>query len=526
MNTNLGYNVSPAEIAAARVKIAKRKRLLGFSKHQDKNAPPLTYAEWLPIVSPTFVWHWRQTQYIIKHIQKMLDGEINKLMIFMPPRHTKSETVTVRLPAYVIEHDQSTRCIIGAYAQTLANKFSRKTRRIVQSRIRLSKERTAVDDWETDAGGGLRAVGVGAGVTGMGANWLFIDDPVKNREEANSETYREKVWDWYTDDLYTRMEPGCKTVLIMTRWHQDDLAGRILASEDAPNWTVINLPALAEANDPLGRTEGEALCPERYDGKALADIRRVMGASFQALYQQRPAAEEGEIFRREWWQYYREAPKLKWIMQSWDTAFKKGAENDYSVGTTWGCTDTGFYLLDRWKEKVDYPTLKKMVKIVAAKWCPRTILIEDKASGQSLIQDLKTNTTLPIIAVPVDSDKVTRAHAVTPTIEAGNVYLPESTPWLQDYIDEHAVFPNGSHDDEVDSTTQFLNYVRRKGEAAFKDFAEAAEATGKSGQHVWRQQANPEHYRCDQCGITVKVPAGQTAQAVAVTKGWDKCNPT
>lgn len=520
MNDVLEYEDKLALASAIR----KRRIRLGIAPKQARQTDkPLTYAEWLPIVSPTFVWHWRQTQYIIKHIQMMLDGKINKLMIFLPPRHTKSETVTVRLPAYVIEHDQSTRCIVGAYAQTLANKFSRKTRRIIQSRISLSKERTAVDDWETDAGGGLRAVGVGAGVTGMGANWLFIDDPVKNREEANSETYREKVWDWYTDDLYTRMEPGCKTVLIMTRWHQDDLAGRILASEDAPNWTVINLPALAEANDPLGRKEGEALCPERYDEQALADIRRVMGASFQALYQQRPAAEEGDIFKREWWQYYKEAPKLKWIIQSWDTAFKKGAENDYSVCHTWGSSDRGFYLLDRWKDKAEFPVLKRTVISHANKWHPRAVLIEDKASGQSLIQELKTNTTLPVLAISVDSDKVTRAHAVTPTIEAGNCYLPEDAPWLQDMIDEFATFPNGAHDDEVDATTQFLNYVRRKGEAAFKDFAEAAEAAGKAGQHVWRQQANPNHWRCDQCGITIVVPTGQDVQEVAESKGMAKC---
>lgn len=513
-------------IAALNAEIELRLRGINPGDAPKKADKPLSYREWLPVVSPTFTWTWRQTSYIIDHIEQMLAGDIDKLMIFMPPRHTKSETVTVRLPAYILENNGHDRVIVGAYNQTLVNKFSRKTRRIAQSRFELSKERTAVEDWETKEGGGLRAVGVGGGVTGQGGNWIIIDDPVKNREEANSPTYREKCWDWYTDDLYTRLEPGGKLILIMTRWHEDDLAGRILASEDGPNWTVINLPALAEANDPLGREEGEALCPERYTEADLLRIKRVMGASFQALYQQRPAAEEGEIFKREWWQYYREAPKLKWIMQSWDTAFKKGAENDYSVCTTWGCTNTGFYLLDRWKEKVDYPTLKKTAKGMAAKWCPRTILIEDKASGQSLIQDLKTGTNLPIIAVPVDSDKITRAHAVTPTVEAGNVYLPESAPWLQDYIDEHAVFPNGSHDDEVDSTTQFLNYVRRKGEAAFKDFAEAAEAKGKAGQHVWRQQANPNHWRCDQCGITIVVPTGQDVQEVAESKGMAKCEPT
>lgn len=417
----------------------------------------LSFDAWLPIVTPQFRWDWQHLAYIRSILHRVTTGEIKKLMLFMPPRHGKSEMVTVRYPAWLLEIQQDKRVIIGAYNQTLANKFSRKTRRIASERFEISRDRTAVEDWETMKGGGIRAVGVGGGITGHGGNLIIIDDPVKNREEANSETYREKVWDWYTDDLYTRLEPGGAMILIMTRWHQDDLAGRILASEDGPNWTVINLPALAEgANDPLGRKEGDALCPERYSVDDLQKIRQVMGASFNALYQQRPTAVEGEIFKREYWRYYKALPKFELIVQSWDTAFKKKRHNDFSVCTTWGIAQTGFYLIHCWKDKVEFPELKRAVIAQAAAYQPNEILIEDKASGQSLIQEVRRETRLPIIAIPVDTDKIARAHASTPLLEAGRGFLPENAPWLADYVDELAAFPNGGHDDSVDSTTQFF----------------------------------------------------------------------
>ena len=281
-------------------------------------------------------------------------------------------------------------------------------------------------DWETEAGGGLRAVGVGGGVTGQGGDLIIIDDPIKSREEANSAAYRERVWTWYTDDLYTRQEPDAAIMLILTRWHEDDLAGRILAGDDAKAWVVVSLPALAEANDPLGRTEGEALCPERFDEDDLAQIKLVQGSSFQALYQQRPSALEGAIFKREWWRYYSVPPKFSRIVQSWDTAFKIGHDNDYSVCTTWGETDTGWYLIDRFKRRMEFAALKAMAVTLADQFKPSVVLVEDKASGQSLIQELKRDSRLPILAIKVDSDKVSRAYAVTPAIETGRVFLPEA----------------------------------------------------------------------------------------------------
>lgn len=493
-----------------------------------KDIPP--FGEWLAEVSPTFTWHWKHLQHIRSFVDRVIAGEVKKLMLFVPPRHGKSEQVTVRLPAWYLERWPDRRVIVGAYNQTLANKFSRKTRKIANGRVDISSERTAVEDWETNAGGGLRAVGVGGGITGQGGNLIIIDDPVKNREEANSSTYREKVWDWYTDDLYTRLEPGGAIILIMTRWHDDDLAGRILKSEDGPNWTVINLPALAEENDALGRSPGEALCPERYNEDDLAKIKVVMGSGFQALYQQRPSAEEGDIFKREWWRYYREAPDFRQIVQSWDTGFKKETANDFSVCTTWGVGEKGFYLLDRWKEKVEYPQLKRAAASQDAKWRPRVVLIEDKASGQSLIQELTQDTTIPVRKVPVGKydDKISRAHAVTPTIEAGRVFLPEDAPWLSDYLDEMALFPNGEHDDDVDSTTQALNYFRKHvlGSRAFEDYADAVkEIENRDGNHHWQPTSNPSHYQCERCKIAVAIRHGETAQEASERVGQKECKP-
>ncbi len=425
----------------------------------------LPFEDWLPAVSPYFKWDWRHLAYIREHLDRVTAGEIRKLMIFCPPRHGKSELATIRYPAWTLERWPDKRVILGAYSEDLAARFSRKARRIASSRIALSNDRNTASDWETMTGGGLRAVGVGSGVTGGGANLIVIDDPVKSREEANSAAYRERVWQWYTDDLYTRLEPGGAIVLIMTRWHGADLAGRILDSDDAANWTVVNLPALAEANDPLGRLEGEALCPERFDEDALARIKLVQGSSFQALYQQRPSAIEGAIFKREWWKSYRELPAFKRIVHSWDTSFKTGLENDYSVCTIWGETDTGYYLIHRFKQRLEFPELKRTVDTLATMHRPNAVLIEDKASGQSLIQEIKRQTSLPVLAVKVDTDKVSRAYAVTPIIEAGKVFLPESAPWLDDYLDTMASFPNADHDDDVDSTTQALNWMIGRGDA-------------------------------------------------------------
>jgi hypothetical protein len=248
-------------------------------------------------------------------------------MLFLPPRHGKTELATVRYCAYRLEKDPSTRIILGAHTQELAAQFSRKIRRIVRQKMRLSGERYSQCEWETQAGGGLRAAGVGTGITGMGADLIVIDDPVKSRQEADSRAYRDRVWEWYTDDLYTRQEPDAAIVLIQTRWHEDDLAGRILMSEDGSEWRIVRLPAYAESQeerdawaermkrptglpDPIGREAGAVLWPERWPRHKLEGFRRTLGRSFQSLYQQSPLPSSGGLFQRSRFNTIDEAPAM------------------------------------------------------------------------------------------------------------------------------------------------------------------------------------------------------------------------
>lgn len=459
-------------------------------------------------------------------LERVERGECKRLMISMPPRHGKSQIASEFFPAWYLGRNPDKYIITATYSQDLANDFGRKVRNQLLDEYhqaafpdcRLVDDSKAKNKFNTTAKGVYYAVGVGASATGRGAHLLLIDDPLKGRKEAESEVMRQGLKDWYTSVAYTRLMPGGAIIIIQTRWHEDDLAGWVSREHPHEGWEVLNLPAIDDNDQPLW--------PEQYPLETLLNIKRTIGSrDWEALYQQRPAASEGEIFKREWWRSYKELPKLKWIMQSWDTAYKKGAENDYSVCTTWGVSETGYHLIDLWKGKVEFPELKRTARNLAAKWNPRAILIEDKASGQSLIQELKTNSKLNIIAVSIDSDKQTRAYAVTPFIEAGNVYLPEETEWVQDFIDECAVFPNGVHDDSVDSMTMFLNYVRRRGEAAFKEFAEEAEKKQVKG-HLWMPVAGTQFYKCDRCGVTVKADSATQAEQIATDNGMGQCKPT
>ena len=369
---------------------------------------------------------------------------------------------TIRYPVFRLQQDPAQRVVVAAYSQTLANTFSRKARRIAQNLLYLASDRKAVEQWDTIEGGGLRAVGVGAGITGLGANLIVIDDPVKSREEAESEAYRERVWNWYRDDLYTRLEPGGAVVLTMTRWHEDDLAGRILNSDDASSWTVVNLPAIAEDNDPLERQPGDALCPERYDLDALQDRRRVLGEyGFNALFQQRPSPPAGGLFKRSWWQPYRELPQLERIITSWDLTFKDGPNTDYVVGLVIGQKGSSFYLLDCIRDRLDITETIPAIVNTFNRYKPVATIVEDKANGPAVISMLKTK--IPgLIAVNPQGGKFSRAAAISPMIEAGNVYIPERSTWGSLLIEEAATFPNAAHDDQVDALSQGLSWLRSR----------------------------------------------------------------
>jgi predicted phage terminase large subunit-like protein len=411
--------------------------------------------------------------------------------------------VTVRVPAYVFEHDKHQRFIVGAYSQTLANRFSRKTKNLCLERgVPISKERRAVDEWETipdphHEAGAYRAAGILGGVTGMGSHGLLLDDPVKNRKEANSPVYRESIYEAYTDDFLTRLEPEGWIILIMTRWHQGDLAGRLIKEQgtrdEGGEWEVINLPALAESTDILGRDPGEALCPERYDEKALNRIKNSLGESFYALFQGRPTAEDGAIIKRTWFLYFRHdpAPNITLeIVQSWDTSSGKNELAAYSVCTTWAITRLGYYLIDVYRERLDYPNLKRAAISKAEQYRPNAVLIEDKSSGQALIQDLRSSSMVPVVAIEPEGDKVTRLAIEAVAYESGKVYHKEGAPWLADLEAELVSFPHTDDLDQGDSVSQFLTWARKRSfvfdwdssgrAAAFDDFEQDAPKINQS----------------------------------------------
>jgi len=411
-------------------------------------------------------------ELILSKLEAVERGEIKRLMIFLPPRHGKSFITSSIFPAWLLGRHPDYHVIFATYGQELSDGFGRRVRNFIVAPVhqaifpncRLSEDSTAAHRFNTIAGGAYFAVGRGGPITGRGANLLVIDDPIKDREEANSETVRKALHEWYASVAYTRLMPGGAIIIIQTRWHEDDLAGWLLREHASENWDVLRLPAIAEQDEGF-RKEGEALWPERFPLPELETIRAATGGrAWASMYQQRPAAAEGVIFKRDWWQFFSPplTVALNQIVQSWDTAFKKGTENDFSVCTTWGVASDGYYLLHLWRGRVEFPELKRVLASLAEQWKANAILVEDKASGQSLIQELKLSTALPLIPVKVDSDKQTRAQAVTPLIEAGKVFLPQSASWVNDFVEEMAYFPNGIHDDVVDATTQALNYLRVK----------------------------------------------------------------
>ena len=466
----------------------KQSLQLELSKRTLKHFIKYTY--------PSYIATWF-TELICQEIdiflQDVIDKKSPRLMLFAPPRHGKSEIVSRRFPAYALGKHPDISFIATSYASDLSSKNNRDVQRIIDDplykdvfpniglsganvrTVAQSKYLRNSDLFEiVNHQGVYRSAGVGGGITGMGGDVLIIDDPIKDAEQADSIVYRNKVWDWYTSTLYTRCSSGGGILIILTRWHEDDLAGRLVAQQikgEGDNWKIISFPAIAETNE-AHRKENEPLQPERFGLDTLNKIKMAVGSRvWNSLYQQRPSAIEGSLFKREHWQYYKplsgnvEEIKsqlgIKRIIQGWDTAFKKTDSADFSAGLTVGVADSRYYILDLVKEKFEYPELKRAVQQYAEKWNPQLVLVEDKASGQSILQELKRQTRLPLLPYKVDKDKIARANAVTPVHEAGLVFLPEQTPWVYDFVESLSSFPNGTHDDDVDSFTMCLDYLTR-----------------------------------------------------------------
>lgn len=412
------------------------------------------------------VWDWHHTAYIRAQLDRVTSGEITRMMLFVPPRHGKSELATIHYPAYRLEADPIQRVVIAAYNATLAEKFSRRVRGLARKRLlSLDPERQAVNDWMTQAGGGCRAVGVGGGITGQGGDLIIIDDPVKSREEADSATYRDRVWHWYTDDLYTRLEPGAAIVLIMTRWHEDDLAGRILASDQADQWTVVNLPALALEHDVLGRAVGSPLCVERYDLPALLDIQKTLGPrGWQALYQQKPAPPEGAMFKRHWFSIVQSTPAVAQRVRYWDLAGAGEGNGDYTVGTLMAKSPDGrFWIEEVIRVQLTAHPRNQLILQTAETDRQRGVSYTYVEQAPGLAKEA-TDTVIRLLAGytaradRVSNDKTTRAEPLAAQAEAGNVALLAGS-WNTTFLDELTAFPYADHDDYTDSASGAFNQI-------------------------------------------------------------------
>ncbi len=409
------------------------------------------------------------TRLLCDRLEALERRDIRRLLVAMPPRHGKSLHVAQTFPAWVLGRNPSAQIIVASYAAELAESHGRRIRDLVRFdryafKTSVSETSSSASRWNTTAGGAVVSAGVGGGLTGFGADLLVVDDYCAGRDDADSPLQRERVWSWFTEVALTRLQPGGCVIVCATRWHEDDLSGRILSGDQADQWEVLELPALAVEDDALGREPGEALWPAWFDREHLQRLRQTIGSrAFSALYQQAPSPAQGVLFQRNWFgNRYEVAPGGLFIVQTLDGAWRTGVANDPSVIATWGLQLDGaqvarFYLLDVWRDKVEFPDLVNAVKQQYQLRRPARVICEDAASGLAIVAELQRNSAIPIVGVRPQGSKTARAEAVTPHFEAGRVFLPRNASWLEEWISEHLRFPAGKHDDMVDTTSLALS---------------------------------------------------------------------
>lgn len=444
---------------------------------------------------PQYTPGWFHREVAAELDRFLADVEAKKsprLILCAPPQHGKSELVSRRFPAYALGRNPDLRIIATSYAATLAYQMSSDVRQLMDSEPYHEVFPATMIPGQFVKGAGAkntdelfhvvgrrgryRAAGVGQGITGQSAEIGIIDDPIKDHVEAFSEATRERVWNWYLSTFLTRIQEGGGVIVMATRWHEDDLIGRLLKTEP-DKWRVVVFPAIAE-EDEKHRKAREPLSVERFSLRTLLEVKAKNAYIWNALYQQRPSSPKGNIFQREWWRFFEKPPQFRMIVQSWDTAYTTKKANDPSCCETWGVTDTGYYLVDLWMDRLAFPDLKKAAVMLADTWKPSAIYVEAKASGISLVQELGADTALPLILCNVDADKVARAHAVSPLMEAGRVWLPakQTADWVDGFIERQAAFPNGPHDDDTDAMTQALQELRQRSGGLWGFYEEAAAA--------------------------------------------------
>ncbi|WP_156680877.1 phage terminase large subunit [Sphingomonas profundi] len=418
-------------------------------------------------------WHHQTIAYFAA--RAAAGGDIDRLIVNLPPRSAKSTLLSVALPAFVLGRDPTKRVIVVSYNQNLSNSFSRQTRQVMQTpwyrRLfpdTVIPNRAAEEQYFTSRGGWRMATSTGGTLTGKGGDLIIIDDPLK-ADDAYSETARDALYGWAMKTLFTRLDEKTKGSIILTqqRQHEDDLSGHMLRTGE---WLDISLPAIAVTEErfilsttPLRshlRRVGDLLDPVREPLEVLRGLKRQMGtAAFEAQYQQAPMPPDGDVIKLSWFRTYDALPEGGETVFSVDTASKAGLRNDWSVIGVWRIVDDRCYLDYLWRRRVEYPELKRSLIDLAGQYLPNRILIEDKGSGSGLLQDLKAEG-YPVNAYePGSLDKESRMRIQSAKIEAGRVLLPAQAPWLEEFQNEVRRFPNGAHDDQIDALSQLLDYA-------------------------------------------------------------------
>jgi predicted phage terminase large subunit-like protein len=421
-------------------------------------------------------WH---LELIVEHLELVDAGITKKLLINIAPRHLKSILCSVAFPCWQWLRRPALRGIYLSYASSLANDLSDKRRSLIQSQwyqsiapeLKLSNTKNRISEFENNFTGAQISRGLEGAITGSGGVLQMWDDG-NNPEKVESDVVRDRTLKNYKDFSVTRRNDPKNTaiVIIQQRTHESDISGYVLA-EDADAFTTVILPTEAEQDETIvfpksgrivKRSRGDLLHPERFGHEEVAEAKKTLGAYMYAgRHQQRPIPQEGGILKEQYWQYYLASPPCSIKAWSWDTAFKKGSKNDFSAGVLLGAWNNNYYVLDVFCDRLEFPELKRRVVALHQRDKTNAVVVEDKASGQSLIQELKRETSLPIISQKVDRDKVSRVNAIAPLIESGRVYLPHNASWLADFLAQASSFPSGAFDDMVDALSQGLSYMSR-----------------------------------------------------------------
>lgn len=430
------------------------------------------------VVNPAHVyesnWH---IDYIAEHLEAVRRGEIKRLIINVPPRSLKSICVSVAWPAWLLAHRPEARIIAASYGLPLAIKHSVDCRKVVQSDwyqalfpyTRISSDQNEKHKFATTRNGFRFASSINASLTGEGGDVLIVDDPL-NAVDAYNKGEHEAAANWFDQSFSTRLDhkKHGAIVVVMQRLHEADLTGHLLAKG---NWEHLCVPAEAkqEIVYSYGRVHKvlkahEVFHPQRMNKETLEVIHQEMGSyAYAAQYQQDPAPEAGGMVKKWWFSRYQQLPEeFDFVVQSWDTAIKTGAQHDASVCITFGMLSSEVYIIDVMRDRLEYPDLRRCFGVQYRRYTPEAVLIEDKASGQQLIQDMRRESHIPVVAVQAKKDKVVRFAAACPMIEAGQLYLPKHASWLVDFEKELFGFPDGGHDDQVDALSQFLNWLRER----------------------------------------------------------------